>query len=236
MGHSASQLTPTGNYWSFAPAVRVAPVACCVEMASNYSAPSPASTDAGGGSTLGQALSQAQAQVLSQSQSSNASASPTSHPFEEAQQYDQQQQYDTSESRALSGQLPGCLPSQSQSQSQPQHFEIPQSTVAAAHHGLQALQAATAAATSVAGPVTAPAPPNPMGQQYTVAAAATSAIAHFAPARNGRPPTGTTLPPRQTRLRKACDMCSARKIKVWFAPRFAWPAQVIEYLEAGIAN
>ncbi|KAK9774420.1 putative Zn(2)-C6 fungal-type domain-containing protein [Seiridium cardinale] len=85
---------------------------------------------------------------------------------------------------------------------------------AVAHHGLQALEAATAAA-AVA--------PNPLAQQY-----AQSASMHVAEAAQYAPmtpqqsvPNGASMSPtplqqsaqKVTRLRRACDMCSSRKVK-----------------------
>jgi len=72
--------------------------------------------------------------------------------------------------------------------------------VAAAHHGLQALQAAVAA----------PAP----GQSLSPVTPQQHALvdASFLPV--GASPDGAAANPKATRLRRACDMCSQRKVKV----------------------
>ncbi|KAI0381296.1 hypothetical protein F5Y04DRAFT_255189 [Hypomontagnella monticulosa] len=104
-------------------------------------------------------------------------------------------------------------PSQSPHQ-QTQEYEIPTVTTVA-HHGLQVLQAASAA----------PAPPDPadLAQQYAQSATLQMGEAHFAsslPTPTGATslPSLTPMPPspatqKVTRLRRACDMCSQRKVK-----------------------
>lgn len=93
---------------------------------------------------------------------------------------------------------------------------------AVAHHGLQALEAATAAAG-------VPIDPVPLAQQYAQSASMHVTDSQYEPmtpqqpVSNGLPMTPTQLqPPPQshpsaqkvTRLRRACDMCSSRKVKV----------------------
>jgi hypothetical protein len=73
---------------------------------------------------------------------------------------------------------------------------------AAAHHGLQALQAAVQSP----GPATVPGPLTP---QYAVPGEVSSYLASSATP-IGPSPTNT----KQTRLRRACDLCSQRKVKV----------------------
>ncbi|KAI0206692.1 hypothetical protein F4808DRAFT_3290 [Astrocystis sublimbata] len=85
-------------------------------------------------------------------------------------------------------------------------------TVAVAHHGLQVLQAASAAPMQPLSPSS-----NDLAQQYAQSAALQMGEPHF-------PPLGTAVisPPgagshassqKVTRLRRACDMCSQRKVK-----------------------
>ncbi|OTA54476.1 hypothetical protein K449DRAFT_389217 [Hypoxylon sp. EC38] len=85
---------------------------------------------------------------------------------------------------------------------------VPVSTVA--HHGLQALQAASAASAT----------PNPadLAQQYAQSATMQMGDPQFPPPPPPPPPIDTgaaTSPATQkvTRLRRACDMCSQRKVK-----------------------
>ncbi|KAI0129006.1 hypothetical protein BJ170DRAFT_701680 [Xylariales sp. AK1849] len=74
---------------------------------------------------------------------------------------------------------------------------------AVAHHGLQALEAASAAI-----PVT----PNPLAQQYAQSAAMhVAGDGQYAPVADGSPATPASQ--KVTRLRRACDMCSQRKVK-----------------------
>ncbi|KAL2264052.1 hypothetical protein VTK26DRAFT_2838 [Humicola hyalothermophila] len=76
--------------------------------------------------------------------------------------------------------------------------------VAAAHHGLQALQAAVAAP--------APVPsPNPVTPQHAPLQDASS-LANVGGPVGSRPPAQPQNP-KATRLRRACDMCSQRKVK-----------------------
>ena len=81
--------------------------------------------------------------------------------------------------------------------------EAAAAAVAAAHHGLQALQAAVAAP--------APVPsPSPATSQHASLADASSYLA----ANNVGPSPGGGPNAKATRLRRACDMCSQRKVKV----------------------
>ncbi|KAK4136084.1 hypothetical protein BT67DRAFT_454823 [Trichocladium antarcticum] len=78
--------------------------------------------------------------------------------------------------------------------------------VAAAHHGLQALQAAVAAPAPVPSPSPSPVMPHH------------AAIPNASALGNAGPPVGlantlSPVNPKATRLRRACDMCSQRKIK-----------------------
>ena len=82
-------------------------------------------------------------------------------------------------------------------------------TAAAAHHGLHALQAATLASAAVSATG-----PGPATSVYPPLASPPHSDQQFAP-RNGLPPPNTgSVASRQTRLRRACDMCSNRKVKV----------------------
>jgi hypothetical protein len=87
---------------------------------------------------------------------------------------------------------------------------IPSAT-AVAHHGLQALEAAAAAV---------PVSPNPIAQQYAQSASMHVTDGQYVPAPlppmgNGAPGTpATPASQKVTRLRRACDMCSQRKVKV----------------------
>ena len=77
--------------------------------------------------------------------------------------------------------------------------------VAAAHHGLQALQAAVAAPA----PVPSPSPVTPHHAPLPDASSLGSAGTSLGPS-NALSPHN----PKATRLRRACDMCSQRKVKV----------------------
>lgn len=77
---------------------------------------------------------------------------------------------------------------------------------AAAHHGLQALQAAVQGP----GPATVS---GPMTPQYAVPGEVSSYLGSSATP-IGPSPTNT----KQTRLRRACDLCSQRKVKVRLSP------------------
>lgn len=81
--------------------------------------------------------------------------------------------------------------------------------VAGTHHGLHALQAATlegsTPSTTSPGPTASVYPPLASPSEHSDQA--------FAP-RNGLPPKAGSAAARQTRLRRACDMCSNRKVKV----------------------
>ncbi len=79
--------------------------------------------------------------------------------------------------------------------------------VAAAHHGLQALQAAVAAPTpgQSLSPVT-PQHPSSLTDASYLNVAGTPV---------GPSPVGGVANSKATRLRRACDMCSQRKVKVW---------------------
>jgi len=79
--------------------------------------------------------------------------------------------------------------------------------VAAAHHGLQALQAAVAAPP----PGQSLSPVTPQHQSLQVADASSYLGGGAAV---GQPPAGAAANPKATRLRRACDMCSQRKVKV----------------------
>lgn len=105
-------------------------------------------------------------------------------------------------------------PSQHHHQVSLQYDGLPSAT-AVAHHGLQALEAASAAV---------PVSPNPIAQHY-----AQSASMHVSDGQyplvphpsgsNGTPPTpNTPASQKVTRLRRACDMCSQRKVKVSLSP------------------
>ncbi|KAK4113224.1 hypothetical protein N656DRAFT_648583 [Canariomyces notabilis] len=88
--------------------------------------------------------------------------------------------------------------------------------VAAAHHGLQALQAAVADSASV--PIASPA--TVASQQQQQHATLPDASPYLADAGASAGPSSSPAdivtsapPPRATRLRRACDMCSQRKVK-----------------------
>jgi hypothetical protein len=86
--------------------------------------------------------------------------------------------------------------------------------VAAAHHGLQAVQAAVAAPA----PVSSASPVTPQHAPLGDASYLTGAPVGIA---------GSPHNPKATRLRRACDMCSQRKVKVRSASvigRFVTPA------------
>lgn len=76
--------------------------------------------------------------------------------------------------------------------------------VAAAHHGLQALQAAVAA----------PAQPVPSPSPGTLQTHVSLAEASYLAATDARPSSASGANAKATRLRRACDMCSQRKVKV----------------------
>ncbi|KAI8631566.1 hypothetical protein F5Y19DRAFT_424184 [Xylariaceae sp. FL1651] len=80
---------------------------------------------------------------------------------------------------------------------------------AVAHHGLQVLQAASAAPISPTS--------NDLAQQYAQSAALQMGDPQFSsPLENASvaaPGTGTSASQKVTRLRRACDMCSQRKVK-----------------------
>jgi hypothetical protein len=76
--------------------------------------------------------------------------------------------------------------------------------VAAAHHGLQALQAAVAA----------PAQPVPSPSPVTLQTHVSLAEASYLAATDAGPPSASGANSKATRLRRACDMCSQRKVKV----------------------
>ena len=78
--------------------------------------------------------------------------------------------------------------------------------VAAAHHGLQALQAAVAAPT----PGQSLSPVTPQHPSLTDASYLNVAGSPVGPS-----PVGGVANSKATRLRRACDMCSQRKVKVW---------------------
>lgn len=82
--------------------------------------------------------------------------------------------------------------------------------VAAAHHGLQALQAAVAAPA----PVPSPSPVMP----HHAAIPNASALGNAGPSVGLANPLSPVNPLKATRLRRACDMCSQRKIKVCAPP------------------
>ena len=71
-------------------------------------------------------------------------------------------------------------------------------TAAVNHHGLQALQVAVGSG--------APPMASPVTPQYSSSAEPTPFLAS-----NGPP---VSIAPKATRLRRACDMCSQRKVKV----------------------
>ncbi|KAK3314158.1 hypothetical protein B0H66DRAFT_567850 [Apodospora peruviana] len=75
----------------------------------------------------------------------------------------------------------------------------------AAHHGLQALQAAVANPTPTPGPPPLQSPVTPV---YT-----TPGEPSYQLSPNGTPIAATPPNPKVTRLRRACDMCSQRKVK-----------------------
>ncbi|KAK0624318.1 hypothetical protein B0T14DRAFT_565598 [Immersiella caudata] len=81
-----------------------------------------------------------------------------------------------------------------------QRFAVAAAAAVAAHHGLQALQAAVGAP--------GPAPlPSPVTPQY----AAHGEPSYFSS--NAPPAAASPSNPKATRLRRACDMCSQRKVK-----------------------
>jgi len=84
---------------------------------------------------------------------------------------------------------------------------------AAAHHGLQALQAATLGGAESPGTSPSPGP----GPSVYPPLASPTPTPHsdqpFTP-RNGVPAGAGSAAIRHTRLRRACDMCSSRKVKV----------------------
>lgn len=95
-----------------------------------------------------------------------------------------------------------------------QYDGLQATATAVAHHGLQALEAATAAVAAT---------PSPLAQQYAQSASMHIADTQYAPmtpqqpVQNGTSVTPTSLQAaaqKVTRLRRACDMCSSRKVKV----------------------
>ncbi|KAK3901799.1 hypothetical protein C8A05DRAFT_34495, partial [Staphylotrichum tortipilum] len=78
--------------------------------------------------------------------------------------------------------------------------------VAAAHHGLQALQAAVAAPPP--GQSLSPVTPQHPSLQVPDASSYLGGGVSV-----GAPPAGAAANPKATRLRRACDMCSQRKVK-----------------------
>jgi len=82
--------------------------------------------------------------------------------------------------------------------------------VAAAHHGLQALQAAVAAPAVSPGPAPSNSPETP---QYGTHGESLYRDPLYHIDRNGLIPIAAP-PSKVTRLRRACDMCSQRKVKV----------------------
>lgn len=96
---------------------------------------------------------------------------------------------------------------QAHSQSHPQFAAdaaAAAAAVAAAHHGLQALQAAVAA----------PAQPVPSSSPVTLQTHVSLAEASYLAATDARPASASGANSKATRLRRACDMCSQRKVKV----------------------
>jgi len=82
--------------------------------------------------------------------------------------------------------------------------------VAAAHHGLAALQEATVQQQNQAGPTSHYPPPPPPS-----ATPLNAGIQYQLPPGSGTPSQPKhQAAPKATRLRRACDMCSARKVKV----------------------
>jgi hypothetical protein len=81
---------------------------------------------------------------------------------------------------------------------------------AVAHHGLQVLQAASAAPMSPTS--------NDLAQQYAQSAALQMGQPQFSSSLANpsivAPMNGTHASQKITRLRRACDMCSQRKVKV----------------------
>ncbi|KAI1129787.1 hypothetical protein F5Y10DRAFT_237640 [Nemania abortiva] len=86
---------------------------------------------------------------------------------------------------------------------------LPVPVTAVAHHGLQVLQAASAAPMSPTG--------NDLAQQYAQSAALQMAEPQFPSSFEnpalGTPGMGNHASQKVTRLRRACDMCSQRKVK-----------------------
>jgi hypothetical protein len=96
-----------------------------------------------------------------------------------------------------------------QSQTHPQFAaEAAAAAVAAAHHGLQALQAAVAA------PAPVPSPSSVTSQHASLADASSYLTGNDAGPSPGGGPNA-----KATRLRRACDMCSQRKVKVRITSR-----------------
>ncbi|KAI2466176.1 hypothetical protein F4781DRAFT_406575 [Annulohypoxylon bovei var. microspora] len=89
----------------------------------------------------------------------------------------------------------------------PSPISVPATTVA--HHGLQVLQAASAAP-STPGP-----DPTELAQQYAQSATMQMGEPQYAPPMDTMDTsvTGTPSSQKVTRLRRACDMCSQRKVK-----------------------
>lgn len=115
---------------------------------------------------------------------------------------------------SLSPNPPLHAPTAQQHQLPPPQYDasaVAQATINAAHHGLHALQAATLAGA----PVSATSP----GPAASVYPPLNSPPPHSEPQfspHNGLSPNTAASAARQTRLRRACDMCSNRKVKVSF--------------------
>ncbi|KAL2132007.1 hypothetical protein VTI74DRAFT_4313 [Chaetomium olivicolor] len=90
---------------------------------------------------------------------------------------------------------------QTHTQPHPQYTADAAAAVAAAHHGLQALQAAVAAPPTVQAP-------NPVTAQHALPDGS-----YLPGVPVGQPAPVAGANPKATRLRRACDMCSQRKVK-----------------------
>lgn len=100
----------------------------------------------------------------------------------------------------------------------------------AAHHGLQALQAATAAPNPSPAPATPHYTPQPLITPH--------GDAHYSMTENGSPVVQQQSQhnSKVTRLRRACDMCSSRKVKVSrssIAVSRSWANKALQCDEAG---
>ncbi|KAI1325454.1 hypothetical protein F5Y16DRAFT_378074 [Xylariaceae sp. FL0255] len=146
---------------------------------------------------------------------------------EEQQHHHHHQQLAYTQPQSLSPQPPPSIVPAPTDSHQLYNTILPTPAVNVAHHGLQVLQAASAAPLSP--PTSATKTSNDLAQQYAQSAALQMGDPSFSALTNpsiaSPPPAPPTLPQaaagasssssaqKVTRLRRACDMCSSRKVK-----------------------